>query len=420
MAARLKNIMDVLLIPIVCCLIYVKLIDAFGNFNLNLVLAALIVIYALKWIFLEKSGYFRLDLGLIGIALVIVLVSECLVYIGSSYKSNSYYALVETLGIFLLFYFIKSNVTKGTRQLAGLFTGMLCVALLYSTGALIRFFPAWAKLKALGFQDMTYFKDNLLYGDWVVNALLLLPYPIILLFRFKDRIIRLILLILATLVVCLPLLLSFSRGAYIASLIFVGVFLAVFLRYRILPSGVLLRFGSLMLVLMFLTSLPFIRSVYSAATMFQTASQSRSVSSRKELWTQSLNVSNKHPLLGVGAYNYAFNYMANAPRDDTKGFIRTPQNTFVGIVTEKGIVGLAAYLFLLLTFFYSACRLLVRSKENFEKAAIITLVSALIAVCSYLMTYYAALGNQGTTALIIVLFACLDIMTKNKLMETEG
>jgi O-antigen ligase len=121
-----------------------------------------------------------------------------------------------------------------------------------------------------------------------------------------------------------------------------------------------------------------------------------------------------HPFLGVGSYNYSLGFMASAPRDDSMKFIRTPQNTYIGLAAEKGLVGLAAYAFVLAMVLYSACSSLRLSKDTFDKIIVISLVTGLIATGTYFMTYYSALGNQGTAAMVITILACLDSIGKKE------
>jgi len=389
-------ILDFFFVPVVCVLIWLRLIDTFGVLNPNLVLIALVLIYGIRYAIRERSIGCRFKIGWVGAALLLVLIAEFLVYLFSSYRPNSFYALVETLGVFFFYYLIKIS---GGEKPAAFFTGMTVVGILHSLGAFLRFIPAWLKLQSLGFEDMTYFKDMLLYGDWVVNALLLLPYPVILFFMFRNQTRKVVFSALAVFIVSAPVLLSFSRGAYIAGAVFLILINAAFLKYRLLRPQALALYNAVIIGVIVLASLPFITSVYSTTAMTRTVSQTRSAASRQEIWTDSLKMIRENPVTGVGSYNFALRFMAVAPYDETKGVIRTPQNTAVGIAADKGLIGVTAYLLLLAAIIGTGVMRIAKAKDSFDMAAFIFIVSAVAATAVYLTTYYASFGNQGTAFL---------------------
>jgi O-antigen ligase len=399
--------LNILFVPIVCLLILSKIVDAFGKFNLNPVLILLVSIYLIKHLAFERDSYDKLTFGPIGIALLFLLIAETLTYTWSSYKPNSYFALMETMSAFLFYCFAKHNL-RGERQYIALAAGMTVVGLFHFVGAIVRFSGTWMKLRALGFSDLTFFKDNLLYGDWIVNSILLLPYPLILLYRFKDRTKWSWLLMPVIVLLSVPIIFSFSRGAYIALPVFVILVNLAVMRCKLIPSKILIRFNCIMLALAILASLPVYKSVYSAAAFFKTRSQTISITSRERIWRQSLELAHKNPFLGVGAYNYALSFMTGAPQDIGKGLVRTPQNTFIGIAVEKGLVGLLAYVSVLAIAIYTAYSKLIRLKDNFNRSVIASLAAALVASIIYLFTYYPPLGNQGTLMLTFFIYAFLD------------
>jgi hypothetical protein len=399
--------LNILFVPIVCLLILFKIVDAFSKFNLNIVLMLLVAIYLLKRLAFKRDSYHKLTFGAIGSALLFLLIAESLAYAWSSYKPNSYFALVETMSAFLFYCFVKQNL-KGGRQYTALAVGMTLVGLFHFSGAMMRFAPTWTKLRALGFNDLTFFKDNLLYGDWIVNSLLLLPYPLILLFRFKDRTKWSWLLLPVILLLSVPIIFSFSRGAYIAFLMFVILVNLPVMRYGLMPPKTLMRFNCILLVLTILACLPVYKSVCSAAAFFKTRSQGISIVSRGTIWMQSLELARKNPYLGVGAYNFALSFMTEAPQDISKGLVRTPQNTFIGIAVEKGMVGLLAYISVLAMAIYTAYSKLIRLKDDFDRWVIVSFIAALIASIIYLFTYYPPLGNQASVMLTFFIYAFLD------------
>jgi hypothetical protein len=71
------------------------------------------------------------------------------------------------------------------------------------------------------------------------------------------------------------LLFSFSRGAYLALLAFILVLDAGLIAYRVFSLKKVLLFNCVAFCLLFVMVLPVIRSVYTAASLLQTVSQTR-------------------------------------------------------------------------------------------------------------------------------------------------
>ena len=82
------RILDFLFVPVTCVLIWLRLIDAFGILNPNLILAALVLIYGIRHAVSERSIGQRFSIGFVGAALLLVLVTEWLVYLFFIQKSN--------------------------------------------------------------------------------------------------------------------------------------------------------------------------------------------------------------------------------------------------------------------------------------------------------------------------------------------
>jgi hypothetical protein len=400
--------MDKLFIPIICGLIFYKIIDPLNLINLNIALAAIAIIYIFRIIVFEKSRLSRLALGPIGCMLVLLVVSEFLAYIQSSYKSNSFYSLEEIVFLFVLFYLIKSNL-DGNSLWNRLYNWMTAIGFLWASVGMFRFLRGWHTLNALGIQDLTSFKQHFSYGMWTTISILLLPYPLILLFKLKGWSWRMLVPLISLLFLFGVLLFSFSRGTYVAILFFVfivGTALAIF---KIFPLRKLLLACCALFAFLFVLALPAIRSLYTTAALFETVSQSRSFESRKLLWKQAIQIAHSSPVFGIGPYNFALHYMAGDPRGGKKQFVSSPMNCLMAVWIEKGMVGLVAYLGVLVAAFSVSLRKLAKKPpDDCGRLIIISLAASLASAVIHQLSYHPPLGNQGITTLTWLLYACLE------------
>ena len=82
--------------------------------------------------------------------------------------------------------------------------------------------------------------------------------------------------------------------------------------------------------------------------MAQTEHEVNSAGYRLELWTNTLLIIKRHPLLGGGAGSLEREYKALVPADHiviAKKF-GNPHSAYISIIQESGLIGLAALLFL--------------------------------------------------------------------------
>jgi len=171
--------------------------------------------------------------------------------------------------------------------------------------------------------------------------------------------VRLLLLAIAALLI-VPLLLSLSRGAVLASTIAVAVMLIAASPRLAVRSAV---FGGAAAIVL--------AGVFGAGTNgvgdrlatigSSTTTPDRSVQGRYDLWHAAVGIWQDHPLTGVGLKQFAAYRDSYAPLslssasdvvDPTVGFQRepllTPHNMYLLVLSEQGVVGLIAFGSLLL------------------------------------------------------------------------
>ena len=164
------------------------------------------------------------------------------------------------------------------------------------------------------------------------------------------------------------ILLSFSRGAYIALAVYMALWLAL-----IKPLREKVRVPLLALLALLLVGLSFPAELGTTLAMNRTVSQRQSTSGRIDATRASWEAFRERPLLGYGNGNYTLAIDKALNQDSTRSYTSLAPNLPVQLLVEKGIVGLGLYLFLLIAIVQS---LWERRKER-ESRVVFCLLSAL-------------------------------------------
>lgn len=138
----------------------------------------------------------------------------------------------------------------------------------------------------------------------------------------------------------IAILLSFSRGAYLAWVVLVGLLLVIFRR----RARKKLALVSLVVILTVCCGFP--RETWTTLRMNHTSSQQQSTQGRMEATRAAWEAWKEHPWLGVGAGNYTLAVDSQLSRGMTRPFTTYAPNVAVRILTEGGIIGCALALFL--------------------------------------------------------------------------
>lgn len=161
--------------------------------------------------------------------------------------------------------------------------------------------------------------------------------------------------------VCLvAILLSFSRGAYIALAVYLLFALFFFPKTEklrlLLPAGM-----AILLVVVFMP-----KEFNTTLQMDQTVSQQQSTQSRITATEAAWHVFKERPLLGYGNRNYMYAVDPLLGQDSTKPFTSIAPNLPVQLLVEKGIVGTLLYLFVGIV----VCRILWRYRKRTDSRII--------------------------------------------------
>lgn len=215
------------------------------------------------------------------------------------------------------------------------------------------------------------------FGAWLI-VMLLLTFSLAYFSKSGKR--PMLWLLVCLLIFCLVL--TYSRGVWIAcilAMIFLG-----FLRSK----------KVLVIMMAVLLILPFVTSDYGKQRVDSIMRISRTNTDRFTLWQEALNITKDHPLLGAGLNTYA----SVAPRyrlTEKTGVY--PHNSYLQMAAESGVMGLGAFLWILVVLFKTSLMNVKRINDKFYTAALFGLLAGLFGLLAHSFVdtdiYSLQLGN---------------------------
>lgn len=216
---------------------------------------------------------------------------------------------------------------------------VLCVGSLFPIGAALllavcSFFVFRSSVLEAGFEDTYHFRFLFRPLGYITNiwaeVLLMVSGWICLMRRWSVPLQFLCLL---------AILLSFSRGAYVA----LGIYLLFALLF--FPKAEKLRLWLPAVAAMLLVAVLLPKEMHTTLQMNRTASQQQSTESRISGTAAAWQAFTERPLMGYGNGNYTYAVDAITGQDSTKPFTSIAPSLPVQLLVEKGICGTLVYLF---------------------------------------------------------------------------
>jgi putative inorganic carbon (HCO3(-)) transporter len=405
-----ERILEILIVPIITFIIIAQSLYGVGT-GLGAGLLILTAIYSLAFLLRRPSAA---RLNWIDWSLVVVVVCETTCYFSSTYKDNSLRNYKDILFLFLFYCFVRLNL-KHQYQQVSVFLLVSLFGLYLSVAAIFLFHRQYSHLTSLGLNELTNFKrllnfqqsTGLTIGEWITIYLVLLPFPFLLFMRFINTLPATAWFFLCpALTILFAILVTFSRGIYIATAVF---FIVLYLLYRVYNATqlrVLIRFSvcTFLLLIFILGATNLIRPVLTTGSLFQTTSQSRSYEGREVVWKESLAMIKDHPLSGVGSLNFPMEYVAYKGEDSP--FVGRTFNIFLQLLVEKGVIGLLAYCLLFFSFFkVSRDNIQLLPDNSFQKASAVLFMASFAAVLVRDLSYPSILTNNGVGTVLWFVFA---------------
>ena len=384
-ARLLSRVMDIVLILIVAFLIALKFRV---YFTVKLILIVVSAIYLLRNLLSRETRARAGCLNLLDLAVSLVVLSEAVNYLLSTYQPNSLPGFGEILFMFLFYWLLRFNFTHEYQRTA-IFIFLTVVGGFIAGVAFWSFPGLYQHLRELGFYDITNFRNHiyvfnpvgLSIGEWSTVLLLLLPFPLILIVKYRAHRYVTWPLMVVVAAILLTMVLTFIRGVYIAAAVFVVLGSVLFWVYRVFPPRKIVTFNLAIILLVLIGIVPVWRPTLVTLSLFKTSSQVRSFATRQQVWKESLRMFRDYPLTGVGAGNFTMKYVGYRTSEDEAAFALRPFNVFLHILVERGLVGLLAYGFLFFSFIFVSYRKLKRFRGDVYRQSIVLLfVTAVVSV----------------------------------------
>ena len=408
----LSRLLDVLLIFVAVFIIALKFQE---YFSVNLVLLISSLLYLSRNLFSAKTRARGGSLNLLDFSLSLVVLNEIFNYFQSSYRPNSFLSLTEILFLFLFYWLLRLNLTQ-EYQRTTLFIFVTLVGVFIAVVTFKSFPELYWRLRELGFDDLTSFRNHiymftpigLSIGEWSTVLLLLVPFPIILIVKYREHRYVRWLLTLITAAILLAIVLTFTRGLYIAAAVFFVVGSVLFWIYQIFPPRRIVIFNLTIILLLLVGIIPVWRPALVTLSLFRTTSQVRSFEARGKVWKDSLRIVRDYPLTGVGAGNFTMKYVGYRSTSDEAAFVLRPFNFLLHILVERGFVGILAYGFLFLSFiFVSYRKLKLLRGDPYKQSIVLLFVTAVIAMLVREMSDSSMFINHAVGVLLCLIFATI-------------
>jgi O-antigen ligase len=351
-------------------------------------------------------------------AVLLVLPYEARSLLVSRYPANGLLS-VKTVCIVVLCYVLVRLAIRTTQQ-------AVAVALLVGTGGVVLAWQALSQasdqihaLRAVWFSDIVAFRWRVIgppaswvLGEWFTLVLLTLPFAFAIpAFLWLGRGRKLAVgAALVPALISSALLLSCSRAVFTGMVVFVVTVVGlatVFRVVRLKAAGFLVGGAFCVLGLILIAENAVYPGIAEAYTGRHT-SQVRSTEGRLAIWKRSVDVFALSPWWGVGSGNAPLFLASSADQEETTGFASRTFSLPIQILVEKGIVGAAIYVVVLVLAGWEAHRKLRSPKVSPQmKGMTCCFAAGVIAVLSRELTYSSLFEHAATAMLFAMCLALL-------------
>jgi len=366
-------------------------------FELLVVIA--LMLWGLKIISKEKLSFNHSPLNL-------PILSFLSIGVISLFWSNSFMVSLKELPLFLagpFLYFIILNNINNEQQINRILNAALLIGSLFGIYGILQYqgidFSFWRG--NVGRQAVAGLFGNVNYFAEYLIAILPLAISLFLVTPFKSNKFKRLLLFMGILAMGGSLMLTYTRGSYLAfgvSLIF------MFLLFVIYRGKVFIRENRKIFILIlvaiilaaFLFAIPnplnkpgtYISKI-KARTSIASIQKAFTFGRRMAIWKFTLMMIKDRPLQGSGVGTFKYNdlrYQAEFfSQGDNRalyphGIAHEAHNEYLQLWAELGIIGLGIFLWIVIGYFYYGLRFLKKTKDNYKQGAVIGLMGEVMAV----------------------------------------
>jgi len=375
-----------------------------------LLLGLLIVLWLYRDFVRSKNQFnlHRIDLAILAFVVVMLLSIVTSIYIGQSVSVFTDYIKL------LAFYLLATQMVKSKRQLKAFIAVLLgsvtfvslvqvytylTIGLTRATGQGgygIHIGPLHLYAgRAIGEQATNVHGVGGYSNGFLANAselglgvLMVIPFAYYLCERVSSRFVRIV-LILVLVILTFSLIVTGSRGATLAAFV---VLLIIFFKSRHKMAL------AMVLILGLMVATPLLSDNYiDRVTSITEYESDTSANIRLSLWKAGLYMMMDRPLLGIGVGNFHNAYGGEYRETDSANLWWQPHNNFIQVGAEMGLLGLVAYVWILIMILKEnrrSRRILAlefpaeRSLEGYLHASDVSLYGCIVAGCFITSTYY--------------------------------
>ena len=388
-----------------------------------LMIATSIIYYLLKnskhldCIYLEYNRIYLLSL-------FILFLYELFSFFGLVYKDNSIYYLVIIVYCILLSIFCTYIINQNIQLYFKISRYINIYGTILASLTIIYYLFFINNTQKSGFTEFTnlrnmYMPFGKLSNDWVSVLFCFLPFS---LYQYlsscsigwnRKKIVSLI----SVIIISLSILISFSRGAYLALFSFYLLFSFLILKFKIKKFKALF----LKLTYIFITVGLFSCLIYTplkdTVSVKSTTSHLRSIEGRKNIWKSSIDIFKEKPMFGIGSDKFAIYYNNFRDKGEDSVFTGRVSNSLIQLLLEKGIIGFVIYASIFFISLFNGIKKLKSVLDNHIKFLVVLNISFLISILIRDFTFSTIFDNPGILTILFFTFAFNTVIIND--METN-
>ena len=291
-----------------------------------------------------KKKKIRIILQPVDLCLLIVGITEAVLYFQSTYPANSVHFPLICLTFILLWFIMRLWIVEDNQK-------QLIFSILTATGGILAiitiffFISFMVKVNDMGFGDTTQFRYLyrpmwMLSNDWASIMLAFLPFTIASFFSLPKPYYRIAALVCV--LISLSVIVSFSRGAIFCLIFLYILTIALLLYYKMYPLKRIVLGCCIWFAVIAIFCIPVRSPLLTTLAVTKNTSQVRSIEGRFNKWKDAVELFSQYPVTGVGAGNFS---LKAEPISNQRESIFTGRstNSLLQLAAEKGLVGLSAY-----------------------------------------------------------------------------
>lgn len=352
--------------------------------------------------------------------LFILFLYELLSFFISIYRDNSTSYLVLVVYCMLLSVYCSHIFSQDIQLYFKISSYIYIYGTILASLTIIYYLSFINNVFKNGFTEFTslrnlYLPFRKLSNDWVSILFCFLPFSTYQ-YLLKSEIgwsKNLLTSSISVMIICFSILISFSRGAYLALFLFWVVSISIMVRFKIINMKVLAFKMTYMFSILILLSSLIYTPLKETVSLNATTSHERSTEGRKKIWGSGIAIFKENLMVGIGSNNFSiyYNKYRNTGEDNT--FTGRVSNSLIQLLIEKGIIGFVIYVNIFIVYLFYCFKKLKSVLNNQVRLFIALNASLLISLIIRDFTFSSIFSNSGILTILFFAFAFNTAVIKN-------